>query len=47
MTTTRKQMTGDGTCLAFNPPQYVREIAGWLNAINRQPQLALDWEHAA
>jgi hypothetical protein len=33
--------SADGTCLAYNPPQYVREIAGWLDALKRQPALPL------
>jgi hypothetical protein len=27
--------SADGTCLAFNPPQYVREIAAWLDRLER------------
>lgn len=34
--------SADGTCLAFNPPQYVREIAGWLDRTKRQPALGLE-----
>lgn len=33
--------SSDGTCLTRNPPQYVREIAGWLDQLQRQPALPL------
>lgn len=33
--------SADGTCLRYNPPQYVREIASWLDRLNRQPTLPL------
>lgn len=32
--------SADGTCLRFNPPQYVGEIARWLDWIHQQPALA-------
>jgi hypothetical protein len=35
--------TADGTCLAFNPPQYIPEISGWLDRLHRQPALTL-WD---
>lgn len=31
--------SSDGTCLTRNPPQYVREIASWLDRLQRQPSL--------
>lgn len=36
--------SADGTCLRFNPPQYVREIALWLDTLRAQP--SLDWSAA-
>jgi len=39
--------SADGTCLAFNPPAYIRDIPRWLDALKRQPCLALDVEVSA
>lgn len=33
--------SADGTCLRYNPPQYVAEIAHWLDQLRRQPPLPL------
>lgn len=33
--------SADGTCLAFNPPQYVREIGRWLARAESYPTLPL------
>ena len=33
--------SADGTCLAWNPPQYAAEIAGWLDRLTAQPHLEL------
>ena len=33
--------SADGTALAYNPPQYAVEIAGWLDRLRAQPALPL------
>ena len=35
--------SADGTCLRYNPPQYVHEIGRWLDETRRRPALPL-WE---
>jgi len=33
--------SADGTCLAFDPPLYLKEIPRWLDRLKRQPALPL------
>ncbi len=33
--------SADGTCLRFNPPQYVQEIGRWMDRLHRQAALPL------